>query len=274
MLIPSAHTRREGEPREVWKLLPLRWAGLAEEAGSPEGWYPMGMGVFLMDTLMCWVVSVLLPLCPLPSQGLCSTLPGSLTPQVSVPLSVASSVGLCIPHPRGLAVSRILKLNYSPFSSPPFLPSCLSGSPPTLLWVSVSQLGSLSLCACVFLILSIHTPAGPPLAGFSMGGVCHLGQQLQQACSCLAKGRGWDHGGSDPSSTLWPSLVPHLWDRGAWILAQLASHQQWCRPPHYPIRALYPDHCAGERTLGSSPNGTRKPRLLCLKEGPRNPDIC
>lgn len=61
MLIPSAHTRREGEPREVWKSLPLRWAGLAEEAGSPEGWDPIGMGVFLMDTLMCWVVSVLFP---------------------------------------------------------------------------------------------------------------------------------------------------------------------------------------------------------------------
>lgn len=106
-----------------------------------------------------------LGLCPLPSQGLCSTLPGSLTPQVSVPLSVASSVGLCIPHPRGLSVSRILKLNYSPFSYSPFLPSCLSGSPPTLLWVSVSHLGSLSpslkvpVPLCLRLSHSIHPHA-------------------------------------------------------------------------------------------------------------------
>lgn len=65
-------------------------------------------------------------------------------------------------------------------------------------------------------------------------------------------------------------MVPHLWNRGA-QLAQLASHQQWRRPPLYPARVLPPAHCAGERTLASWPRGAWGSRL---KEEPGDPDTC
>lgn len=50
----TLHT--QGRRDSPASMVPPRWTGLAEGAGSQQGWIPIEMGVFPMGFLMCWVV--------------------------------------------------------------------------------------------------------------------------------------------------------------------------------------------------------------------------
>ncbi|XP_049757188.1 uncharacterized protein LOC126085638 isoform X2 [Elephas maximus indicus] len=116
-------------------------------------------------------------------------------------------------------------------------------------------------------MIYILMPESSLLAGCGVGGFCHLGQQQQQACSYWDSEWGRSHGGSDSGSALWPPVASHLLDRGAWILARMASHQQWRRPPRYPICVLSPAHCAVHGRGAPTPQRKARSAHLGFRRG-------